>query len=305
MRIRKLSAAQGLVWVREAINIGARNPRAVFGAAALFVAALYGFAALAVLPVAIGLQGRDQITLREAFGVAIPLFIVLTLAMPLLLAGLMHVVREAEAGRPVRARDLFAPFTQGRARPLVMLGLVQVALNLVGALLVIGLAGSDYWPEYFKALQGAMSGHVAVPPQPDHPVLMMLVQLVFNYFSYALVLLCVPLVAFSNTGLAESLRLGLRASVANVGANLLASVLFIAALVMAALVVGVAALVVGLVASLVHPLLGAMLSLIVYAGFAVVVLVVLVAISYVAWRDTFDTGDATAAVVPGPAHIEA
>lgn len=304
MNVRKLPVSQGLVWMKEAINIGRRNPQAVFGAAALFVVAIYCAAALAVMPVASRLHGRADMTMPEVMGFAVPLFLVLTFIMPILLAGLMHVVREAEAGRAVRARDLFSAFTHGRIRPLAMLGLVQIVLNLAGAVLVIGLAGSHYWPEYFKALQGAMSGHVAVPPEPDHPFLMLLVQLVFNYFSYALMLLCVPLITFSGLGLVESLRLGMRASVANVGANLLASLLFVAGLVVAALVTGlVAAIVVGL-AALIHPALAALIALAVYAAFGIAVLVVLVAVSYLCWRDTFDAPAGDVVATPR-AQIEA
>ncbi len=44
MEIRKLPIGQGLAWFRQAIDLGARNPRAVFGAALLFLLALYAVA---------------------------------------------------------------------------------------------------------------------------------------------------------------------------------------------------------------------------------------------------------------------
>lgn len=306
MNIRKLPVAQGVAWVREAINVGVRNPRAIFGAAALFVGALYVLAALAVMPVAIGLQGRSEVSLREAVGVAIPLFVVLTVAMPILLAGLMHVVREAEAGRPVRARDLFSGLKQGRGRQLALLGLVQLAFSAAGAVLVIALAGSHYWPEYFKAVSDAMAGHVGVPPQPDHPFLMMLVQLVFNYFNYALMLLCIPLIAFSKLDLVDAVRLAMRAALTNAGTFVIAALLFFSGLIVAAIVIGLATLVVGGLAALVSPFLGAVVSLLLYGAFAVGVLVVLVAVSYSAWRDTFgESGADTALPIGAPMQIEA
>mgnify|MGYP003614306764 FL=1 len=49
MDIRRLPASQGLVWFRQAIDLGAKNPRAVFGAALLAIAALYAAALLMVL----------------------------------------------------------------------------------------------------------------------------------------------------------------------------------------------------------------------------------------------------------------
>ena len=53
MDIRRLPASQGLVWFRQAIDLGARNPRAVFGAAALAIIALY--AAVLALALLMGL----------------------------------------------------------------------------------------------------------------------------------------------------------------------------------------------------------------------------------------------------------
>lgn len=291
MNVRKVPVAQGVEWMKEAVNIGRRNPRAVFGAAVLFLCTLYFASVLAVLPVASRLQGRTDLSFGESIAVGIPLFVVLTLVMPVLLAGLIHVMHEAEHGRPTRARDLFAAFGHGRARPLMTLGLVQIVFNLGCVALLVVLTGPDYWTESMKALQGALSGHYIVPPEPNHPVLLFFVQLLqlaFNYFSAALMLLCVPLIALSNVGIVESLRLGFRASVVNLGANLMASLVFVVGFVVAALVVTFATIVVGGIASLIHPALAAIVALAIWLAFAVAVLVVLVAASYYAWRDMFD-----------------
>lgn len=306
MNVRKVEITRGVEWMREAVNIGRRNPRAVFGAAALFLCTLYFASVLAVLPVAAGLRGRAEPSFAQSVAAAVPLFLVLTLAMPVLLAGLIQVMHEAEHGRPVRARDLFAAFTQGRARPLVTLGAVQIAINLGCAALIVMLTGPDYWAESMKAVQGALSGHVVVPPEPEHPVLLLfvqLLQLVFNYFSAALMLLCVPLIALSRVGIVESLRLGFRASIVNLGANLLASLVFVLGFLVATVVVSLLTAVVGGIAALVHPLLGAAIAAMVWLAFAVSVLVVLVAASYFAWRDMFE--GATDAPAPSRIGIEA
>ncbi|WP_133501463.1 BPSS1780 family membrane protein [Cognatilysobacter terrigena] len=298
MNVRKVPVAQGVEWMKEAVNIGRRNPRAVFGAAVLFLCTLYLASVLAVLPVASRLQGRSELSLGESIAVGIPLFVVLTLVMPVLLAGLIHVMHEAEHGRPTRARDLFAAFGHGRARPLMTLGLVQIVFNLACVAVLVLLTGPDYWTESMKALQGALSGHYVVPPEPEHPALLFFVQLLqlaFNYFSAALMLLCVPLIALSNVGIVESLRLGFRASVVNLGANLLASLVFVVGFVIAAVIVTLITAVVVGIASLIHPAFAAFVALAVWAAFAVIVLVVLVAASYYAWRDMFDAPTTAAA----------
>jgi membrane-anchored glycerophosphoryl diester phosphodiesterase (GDPDase) len=124
-------------------------------------------------------------------------------------------------------------------------------------------------------------------PEPRHPGLLLVVQLVFNYFSYGLMLFAIPLMLFSGERLGDALRDGLRASVRNVGANLLAGVLFIGALVVAAIVVALLATLLALVGGAVHPLLGTVLMLATMYGFAAAVLVLVVGAAYLAWRDTF------------------
>lgn len=287
MDIRHVPASQGLAWFTQAINLGARNPKAVFGAALLFLGAMW------LLALAVGLAGRvllgeGEPDLSRVMLLAVPLFLAVMLLAPVLLGGLMHVIREAEAGRSVRATDLFAPFRQGRAPRLALLGVVQVALGMLGGLLMVTIAGADYWQQYMEAMQGAMSGRLPAMPQPEHPLLLMLVQLAFNYFSYALMLLSIPLILFAGSSLVGAIRDSLRASVRNVGANLLAGVLFVLGVLVALVVVVLFAGFVMLLGSLVHPVLGEALSTLVLLGFGAVLLVVLTGGAYLAWRDTFE-----------------
>jgi hypothetical protein len=301
MQINMLPLSQGLRWFKQALDLGARNPKAVFGAALLLIAALYGLAMLIALPAAwlVGGGGAARPDLARMLLLAVPLFLLLMLLLPVLLGGLMHVIREAEAGRPVRARDLFAPFRQGRAPRLMLLGVVQIGLALLAGVVVVALAGADYWQDYLAAMRGAMSGSVPVMPQPNHPGLLMLVQLLFNYFSYAIMLLSVPLLLFTGSTLLEAIQASALAALRNVGAYLLAMLLFLVGVVVAAVVVALLSGLLGVVGSLVHEALGAVLMLLVFIGFGAALLVVLVGGSYLAWRDTF--GDAAA---PPPAGIE-
>lgn len=300
-QVRKVPISGGITWFTEAINLGRRNPKAVFGAALLFIGTLYGLGLLFILPVVAVVRGGDSADFTKLLGAMVPFFLAMVLLLPILLGGLMHVIREAEAGRPVRARDLFAPIRQRKAGALAMLGLIQIGLALVGGLLVVALAGGDYWRDYLDAMRGAMSGSVPVVPQPDHPGLMMLMQLVFNYFSYAIMLFGVPLILFSGAALGDAVKSSLRASVTNVGTNLLAAILFAVSVVVAALLVGLLGLLVATVGSLIHPVVGAVLSLLLYLVFGAMLLVVLVGGSYLAWRDTFG-GGAPASAAPAQSN---
>ena len=291
MDIRKLQIGRGLAWFRQAADLGVRNPRAIFGAGLLFILTLYAVVLLMILPaVGMGRSGAAQ-DLMSLLGWLAPLFVVVLLLMPVLFGGLMHVIREAEAGRPVRARDLYAPLRQGAARRLALVGLLQLLFGLVGAVVAVTLAGADYWQQYLAALQGAMNGAAPVMPQPAHPGLLLVFQLLFNYFTYAVMLFSIPLMLFSGRTLREAIVLSLRAALVNVGANLLAAGLFLGAVIVAALLTTLLATLATLLGGLLLPQLGTLLELLVLLVFGVAVIVVLTGVAYFAWRDIFE-GDA-------------
>jgi uncharacterized membrane protein len=299
MDIRKLPLGRGFDWFKQTADLGARNPRAVFGAALLLMATLY-LIAVAMGVITGGLArpaAGQQPSFERLMLVAVPLFLLLMLLLPVLLGGLMHVIREAEAGRPVRARDLFAPFRQGRAPRLAMLGVVQIGLALLAGAVLVLIAGADYWRDSLAAVRGAMSGSLPVMPEPENRGLMLLAQLVFNYFSYAIMLLSVPLILFSGAGLGAAILASLRAALRNAGPYLLAAVLFVVAMIVAALVVVLLAAFAGLLGNLVHQVVGGLLTAIVFIAFGAVVLVALTGAAYLAWRDSF--GDAAAPPVNG------
>ncbi len=308
MDIRALPVGQGLNWFKQAIDLGARNPRAVFGAALLLIIAMYTTVLLVAILAALmaGLGGDAaagaQPDMGRAMLVALPLFLLIMLLVPVLFGGLMHVIRETEAGRPVRARDVFAPLGRAQGRRLALLGLVQVGLAIGAGLVFMAVAGADYWRDYVEAVRGAMSGTMPPMPEPDHPGLLLVMQLVFNYFSYALMLFSIPLMLFSKLSLGDALRAALQASLRNVGANLLAGVLFMGAFLVAGLLVLLVVGVVMFVGGLIHAAVGSLLGLLVGIGFATVAMVLVVGAAYLAWRDTFGDDAAPSSPPPTLAH---
>ena len=310
MDIRVLPVGQGLSWFKQAIDLGARNPRAVFGAALLVIIAMYttvlAVALLAAMMAGVGdAAAAGQTDMRRAAMVAFPLFILIMLLVPVLLGGLMHVIRESEAGRPVRARHVFAPLGQAQGRRLALLGLVQIGLAIVGGLLFMAVAGADYWRDYMEAMRGAMSGTIPVMPEPEHPGLLFVMQMVFNYFSYTVMLFSIPLMLFSGLSLGAAVRDSLRAAVRNAGANLLAGALFMCGLLVAALLVVLLIGLAMLVGSLIHGIVGSLLALLVGLGFASVAMVLVVGAAYLAWRDTFgDIGGVAGSPTALPHGIE-
>ncbi len=303
MHIRPLPPAQAWRWFVEAVNLGVRNPRAVFGAALLLVATLY----LLVMAggVLAGLLGGGKVgtaTLALTLLTVVSMF----LLMPVLIGGLMHVIREAEAGRPVRARDLYAPFRTGRAGSLAAFGALQVLLMAVGMLVTRQLAGSEYMAAYNEALNTMMqSGQMQPLPAPSHPGLLFVWQLAFNYFTTTVMLLGIPLAMLSGSRFLDAARGAATAALRNIAPNLLAAALFFVSVMVAALVLSVVGSVVLMVLGKILMPLAVLLGLVMTLAFISAVLVVVCGGGYLIWRDTFGDAAAIPAIpAPGEHRIE-
>lgn len=299
MQVRRQPITQAIAWMRQAINLGARNPRAIFGAALLMMGVLYLSVMLLLSPVSLTLNAGSDI--NAVLPWMVPAYVVLFLLFPVLLGGLMHVIREAESGRQAKASGLFAPFRQGRAGQLALLGFVQLLLAVLSTALVVGLAGGEYWTNYLAALRSAAGGVMPeTMPAPNNPGLMTLVQMVYNYFSFALTLLGVPLILFSKLPVTEALRAALRATLVNFPANFLAGAMFFGG----SLLLGVFAVVFVLIAvwigGLLHPAFGSLLGFVILIIVGMVLLVVLTGAAYFAWRDTFGEQDDAPPPARGP-----
>lgn len=305
MPIRSLPISRAWTWFLEAVNLGVRNPRAVFGAALLMVATLY------LLMMAGGLLGNllggggtpGTATLALMLVTMIAVFML----VPVLVGGLMHVIHESESGRPVQARDLFAPLRQGRAGKLAAFGSLQIIAMLLGGLVTSQLAGSDYMTAYSEAINAILQQKTpAELPMPAHPGLLFLWQIAFNYFTTTIVLLGIALVALSGASFGQSVRAAARAAVRNFAPNLLAAVLFLVAVMVAGLVLSVIGSVVFLVLGKIFMPLALAAGLLLALAFITSVLVVLCGGGYLIWRDTFaDERRSDAPTTPATHHIQA
>ena len=307
MEIRKLPIGQGLSWFKQSIDLGGHNPRGVFGAAALVLLALYAVGLAILLPmVAMVPDTGDTPDVAAVLARLWPFIAVLMLAIsmlvPFLVGGLMHVIRETEAGHKPGALAVFQPFRSGKAGRLAAVGLLMLAIQLVGGALVMLAGGREYIDAYVEMMRGVLAG--ADPrtlAQPDTGLLMFLLQLLVNYIGYAVLLFSVPSILFLGATLGEALGGSLAASFRNVGANLLAGVLLVFALLVATLLFLLLLALVAVVGNAIHPAVGGVLTLALGLLFASAAMVVLVGAAYLAWRDTF-AGGGRDAVPTAPAH---
>lgn len=304
MTIRSLPISRAWAWFLQAVNLGVRNPRAVFGAALLMVASLY------LLVMAGGLLGSlvgGGGTSTAALAMMLLTIVAIFMLVPVLVGGLMHVIRESEAGRPVLPRDLFAPFRQGRAGKLAAFGSLQIMAMLLGGLVTTQLAGSDYMTAYSEAVNAILQQKTPTPlPAPAHPGLLFFWQIAFNYFTTTIVLLGIALVALSGTSVGQAIHGGALAALRNFAPNMLAAVLFFAAVMIAGLMMSVVGGLVLFVLGKIFAPLALIAGLLLAFAFITAVLVVLCGGGYLIWRDTFtDATDDAAATPAAPHHIEA
>ena len=312
MEIRSLPIGQGLAWFKQSIDLGGRNPRGVFGAAALVLVSLYAVGLLVIVPMIASLPGGagDEADLGAVMGALWPFLLLMVLAisvlLPFLVGGLMHVIRETEAGRRPGALAVYHPFRSGKAGRLASIGLLMLLIQAVGGTLVMLSGGREYIDAYVEMMRGLLSG--ADPrtlAQPDTSLLMFLLQLLVNYVGYAVLLFSVPSILFLGTAVGESVGGSLKASFRNIGANLLAGILLVVAMIVATLLFALLLMLVSLVTTAIHPFLGVAVTLALGLMFGSALLVVLVGAAYLAWRDTFEGAPPAATPAAPDAGFEA
>jgi hypothetical protein len=307
MDIRKLPAGQALAWFKQAIDLGGSNPRGIFGAAMLVIATVYAVGLALLLPMmglTAGLQS-EEVDLAAVMTRVMPMValmvVAISLLVPFLVGGFMHVLRENEAGRRPGALQVFHAFRAPQRGSLLLVGLAVLAVQVVGNLVVMFAGGSEYMAQYAQMMQDVLSGaDPATIAQPRTPFLLFLLQLAVNYIAYAILLLGVPSLLFRGVRLREALAGSLRAAGRNLPAYLLASVLFIVGLIVAALLFALVAALAAAIGSAIHDSVGAALMVVLALLFACAVVVVSLGAAYLAWRDTFDAAPRTPAAPAGP-----
>ncbi|PJK08056.1 hypothetical protein CO614_00795 [Lysobacteraceae bacterium NML120232] len=302
MQIRPLSPIQAWHWFFQAINLGMRNPRAVFGAAFLLVGSLYAMVMAGGLLAS--LFGGNQVNTPTLL-ITLLMVVAIFMMMPVLLGGLMHVIAEAEAGRPVTARDLFQPFVQRRAAKLAALGGLQILLMAGGMLITRQLAGEEYMAAYNEALNSLLQHPQDTPPTlplPANPLLMFVWQISLNYLTAILMLLGIAQVSLSGSRVLPAIKAAAAAAVRNFLPNFLAAVLFFTAMMIGTMLLSLLLSAAVLLLGAIFMPLALLAAFLITQCFVAVLLVVVCGGGYLMWRDTFGMAPAQANATHG--HIE-
>ncbi|HLU12644.1 MAG TPA: hypothetical protein VKZ64_01680 [Arenimonas sp.] len=304
--IRRIEAGNAVSWFTRAVDVGGRQAKGLFTAAALGVAAMAALFIVAGLFVSIlmaaGMAPGEKPDFSRTLMLLLPLIVLISALMPVFAGGMQQVLHHAEEGRPVTATDVFAGITGGRFWALAGLAIIPLASLALTLANYHVLGGPDYFAQSVAVFEEAMQGRQVAPPEPRAPVLMFLAGLGINALQTVLQLITVPLVQLSRRGTLGAIADGFRMMARNPGAVLVALALFLVASIILGLVLGVGLVILALLAGLV-PLLGVPLLLVVMFAVAVLLFVVYNGLCYYAWRDQFAAPGPEAAPAP-PASLE-
>jgi len=305
MTTRAVSPGSGWRWLRQAINLGRHNPRAVFGAVALMaVIALIPSVIQMVLQYGLGL-GPEGVVWVLGLTTIVSLVV-----YPLLIGGLLRVIHAAENGQPTRATAIFDTFHAGVDRGrLVGFGVLMTAIYLGVFVAVISLLGQDFMTWYWDLITAAQSQQAGgAPMSPEAMALpegfgkVMAIGSLFALFMGGVYAIGFGQVALAGRNVRESLADGLAGTLKNVLPIVLLAVLAVVGMFALVLVVGLLAAILMLVGGLVHKTLGVLLLAPVYIGMLLVVYVVMFGVMYFMWRDV--CGEVVPPAVPVDDRIE-
>ncbi len=293
MSTRAMGPGAGWRWLKQAINLGRHNPKAIFGAVALL-------ALVALVPSLV------QVLLQQGAGVAqeTALMVVgaMTLAMivvyPLLIGGLLRVIHASETGQPTRARALFDTFRAGHdAARLIGFGVLLTAIYIAVFVAVILSFGQESLSWYMQLLSTGMQADAPsqLPALPELPAglgTVMALGLLAGLFFGSVYAIGFGQVALGGRGVGAALADGVAGTLKNVLPIVLLAAIAIVLLFALLLVVGLLGGLLALIGGLVHESMALLLLLPLYLGMLLVMYVVMFGVMYYMWRDVCG-GEAT------------
>lgn len=282
MTTRAMGPLAGIGWLKNGINLGRNNPKAVFGGAGLLLL-------LALLPTLVTFPIQLALTPGPAgqMGIMALSLLASVLLVPLMgsYLGLIHAV---EQGRPARATDIFDAYRGGGgALRLIGFGVAMLLVYVVAMVVIVAVAGTGIFSWYMQALATSQGGGdpAALQQLPNGFGLAVALGSVMWLFVSGMYSIGFGQVAIARRGVAGALGDGAVGAVKNVLPIL---VLTLAGIV-ASLVLGVMLLLLGLLVGFLAKLVGVWLLVVIavpaYIALLLAVYVVMFGVIYHLWRD--------------------
>ena len=281
MATRTTSPLAGIRWLRDAINLGARNPGTLVLAAAMvlvcgLIPSLFSAALQFLFP---NNQGVFVATMACSLLVG--------LALSPVFAGFLQVIHAIESGRPARAREIFAPYRTGTWKPVIGFSLLLWAVYALAAVLVVFGAGAEVRAVYMDLLTAAAH---ETQPQPLAAMPAGMGRAIALGFACAVLIGGIWTIGYGQVAIARRPVFAAFADgVAGTFRNLPALVVLVLAGILLAIVVAVVFLILAAVLGLIARFAGGWLALVLlvplYIAFALGAYIVMFGLAYAMWRD--------------------
>jgi hypothetical protein len=292
MATRAMGPGAGWSWLKQAINLGRNNPKAIFGAVALL--ALVGLIP-SVLQLALqfgaGL-GPEQVLMAVGL-----LTLVMIVVYPLLIGGVLRVIHDSEQGRPTRAGAVFDTFRAGNGRGrLIGFGVLLAVIYIATFVLMLAAVGGDFMTWYMQAITAGMQpdagAAAALPALPQGFGTVMGLSMLAGLFFGGVYAIGFGQVALNDRGVGASLGDGVVGTLKNLLPILVLAVIVFVLMLALMLVVLLVGGLLAVIGGMVHQVVAMLLIAPLYLGMLLVMYVVMFGVMYYMWRDV--CGDAAA-----------
>lgn len=298
MTTRALGPGAGWSWLKQAINLGSQNPKAIFGAAALLLV-------IALVPTLLQLlvqQGLGMTDTTVMAGLMVFSVLYSLLVMGPLFAGFLRVIHAAETGVPTRPAAVFQVFSAGGGA-LRMVGLMLMIMVVV--LVAMFAVGAAFGGEFFMriatalmALSTAAPGSTpALPEMPDGIGAFLALLTLVALFINGVYAIAVGQVALTTRSVFGAIGDGFIGTLKNLLPLLVLLVIVFVLSLAFMLLAGLLIALLAFIGALVHPTLAIALAAPVYLAALLVVYVVMFGIIYFMWRGICG-GDAASPAAP-------
>jgi len=286
MGLRSNGPLAGFGWLKRAINLGHRNAKAVFGAAALLCVAVL-LPSLITLPMQLGSLYGGTPPSATTMGLVMVVSVLAGLLLVPLYAGYLRVIDAVERGQPVRARAVFAPYRQGEVLHLVGYGVAMLVVYfaLFAAVLLATGSGLLSWYMQVLALQASGGQPAAVPALPSGFGLTLFLLGALCLWLMGVYAISLGQVALRGRSMVGAIGDGVVGSLKNLLPLLVFCVSLAVAWIIAGIVVGLAMVVVALLGKLVGMWLTVLLAIPLYLALILAMVVVMFGAMYYLWRD--------------------
>lgn len=288
---RMTSPLAGIGWLRNALNVGSRQPGTLLGAAALILVVAM-LPSLVTLPVQLLMPGNGKALLLAFAGA-----MVLGLLLSPVMAGFLQVIDAIERGRPVRAFDVFAPYGRGEAGRIIGFALLLFAVYAVCVAILALAAGPELRAFYAQALTTPLA-QPAITADAIEAVMPRLlgVATLLGVVVSGMFAIGYAQIAIAGRPVGASFADAVAGSLKNLLSMLIALVLLTLFWLVVAIVLVILVLIVGLFAKFVGQWLMFVAIVPLYLGLMLGMYVVLFGMAYWFWRDVCGVDAAAPAV---------